>query len=98
MAWLSTTADLRSARAAARAGQGWQRHRRAFAGDHATRPDRASVAVPTDIETLRATDPGRARDWRREVREQLRSLLERGGRIVGFDREDGYLVDLEEAQ
>lgn len=57
-----------------------------------------SVAVPTDIETLRATDPARARDWRREVREQLRSLLERGGRIVGFDRRDGYLVDLEETQ
>lgn len=57
-----------------------------------------TVAVPTDIERLRVTDPARARDWRCEVRDRLASLMDGGGRVVGFTRDDGYLVNLEEAQ
>jgi predicted GNAT superfamily acetyltransferase len=52
------------------------------------------VQVPADVERLRATDLRRAREWRIEVRERLVPLLGAGGRIVGFDRTEGYLVEL----
>jgi predicted GNAT superfamily acetyltransferase len=50
------------------------------------------VAVPPDIEKLRATDPALARRWRVAVREALTGLAARGGRIDGFDRAGWYLV------
>jgi predicted GNAT superfamily acetyltransferase len=50
------------------------------------------VAVPRDIEALRATDPGLARRWRLAVREALTGLTGRGGRIDGFDRTGWYVV------
>lgn len=50
------------------------------------------VAVPADIEALRSTDPGAAKDWRIAVRETLTELLGTGARITGFDRSRGYLV------
>lgn len=52
----------------------------------------ALVAVPPDIERLRAADPAAARHWRQDVRERLTELLADGGRIVGFDRTAGYIV------
>jgi hypothetical protein len=33
-----------------------------------------------------------AQQWRRRVRDQLTELLDDGGRIIGFDRTEGYLV------
>lgn len=50
------------------------------------------VAVPPDIEALRVTDPGLAKEWRMAVRESLGTLLAGGGVITGFDRAGGYVV------
>ena len=51
------------------------------------------VAVPPDIEGLRASDPACAARWRAAVRAVLGELLASGGRIRGFDRGDCYIVD-----
>jgi predicted GNAT superfamily acetyltransferase len=53
------------------------------------------VAVPADIEAMRAVDPVLARRWRIELRGTLGTLLGRGGRVIGFDRTDGYVVTTE---
>jgi len=58
-------------------------------------PGRLRVPVPADVESLRQHDPRRAHEWRTRVREELGSALARGGRIVGFDRAAGYIVDME---
>jgi predicted GNAT superfamily acetyltransferase len=50
------------------------------------------VAVPQDIERMRAADPGLAHEWRLAVRDALTALTEDGGRIVGFDRAGWYVV------
>jgi predicted GNAT superfamily acetyltransferase len=51
-----------------------------------------SVAVPEDIERLRREHPADAQSWRTRVRDELTALLDAGGRIIGFDRGEGYLV------
>ena len=53
----------------------------------------ARIAVPEDVETLRATDPDAARIWRTRLREQLAPRMAEGWRVVGFDRTDGYIVE-----
>ena len=50
------------------------------------------VAVPPDIESLRPTDPGLAKEWRVAVREALASLMAAGARVSGFDRAGWYVV------
>ena len=50
------------------------------------------VAVPADIEALRAADPALAQRWRVAVREALAALVADGGRITGFDRAGWYVV------
>jgi predicted GNAT superfamily acetyltransferase len=50
------------------------------------------VAVPEDIEALRATYPGLAKEWRVAVREALSGLLAGGGEVTGFVRPGGYVV------
>jgi predicted GNAT superfamily acetyltransferase len=50
------------------------------------------VAVPHDIELLRASDPALAQRWRVAVREALSALVADGGRIDGFDRAGWYVV------
>ena len=50
------------------------------------------VAVPRDIEALRASDPALAQRWRVAVREALSALVADGGRIDGFDRAGWYVV------
>lgn len=50
------------------------------------------VAVPTDVEQLRVTDPGQAKQWRAAVREVLGGLLADGARVIGFDRGGWYVV------
>lgn len=61
------------------------------------RPEQASdrtrwVAVPHDIEAMRGKDPDAAARWRKELRDALAPPMERGWRIVGFDRDKGYLL------
>lgn len=58
--------------------------------------DRAStllVRVPPDIESLRHTDPGLAKQWRLAVRDVLGELLEEGARVTGFSRSGHYVVE-----
>ncbi|MFL6122943.1 GNAT family N-acetyltransferase [Actinophytocola sp.] len=50
------------------------------------------VAVPRDIERLRAVDPAMAGRWRVAVRDALTGLVGGGGRIDGFDRAGWYVV------
>lgn len=45
------------------------------------------IEIPRDIETLRRIDPASARRWRQDVREQLRSRLDRSDVTIHFDRE-----------
>lgn len=53
------------------------------------------VAVPPDIEALRAADPGRAKEWRAALRDVLGGLLADGARVTGFDRAGWYVVTRE---
>jgi predicted GNAT superfamily acetyltransferase len=55
--------------------------------------DTVLVAVPSDVETLRATNPAAATEWRHAVREVLGGLLAAGGRVTGFDRSGWYVVE-----
>jgi predicted GNAT superfamily acetyltransferase len=50
------------------------------------------VAVPDDVEALRTTDPGLAKEWRVAVRDALTGLFAGGGQVVGFARPGGYVV------
>jgi predicted GNAT superfamily acetyltransferase len=50
------------------------------------------VAVPPDIESLRAGDSEMAYRWRVAVRDALTGLIGEGGRIDGFDRAGWYVV------
>ncbi|MBB3678273.1 putative GNAT superfamily acetyltransferase [Modestobacter versicolor] len=51
------------------------------------------VAVPPDVETLRARAPQLAAQWRLAVREALGGALDAGARVHGFAREGWYVVD-----
>lgn len=50
------------------------------------------VPLPADIERLRRDDPAQARAWRRAVRAGLADRMHAGDRVVGFDRDRGYLL------
>lgn len=51
------------------------------------------VQVPRDIEGLRRTDPGCARDWRLAVRHTLGALLDAGWTVTQVDREGHYVLE-----
>jgi predicted GNAT superfamily acetyltransferase len=51
------------------------------------------VAIPTDIERMRLSDPHRAGEWRTAVRRALFALMAEGARVVGFDRDGWYILD-----
>ena len=51
------------------------------------------VAVPPDVEELRARDTALAAEWRVAVRSALAGALAAGGRVRGFAREGWYVVD-----
>jgi predicted GNAT superfamily acetyltransferase len=53
------------------------------------------VGVPSDIEALRTSDPGLAKEWRVAVRETLSGLFAAGARVTGFDRAGWYVVTRE---
>lgn len=55
------------------------------------------VAVPPDIERLRATNPAAASEWRHAVRDVLGGLLAAGARVTGFDRSGWYVVERNDA-
>jgi predicted GNAT superfamily acetyltransferase len=51
------------------------------------------VAIPPDVERLRASDPGAAAAWRSAVRDTLGELMAAGGRVTGFDRAGWYVIE-----
>jgi predicted GNAT superfamily acetyltransferase len=50
------------------------------------------VAVPPDVESLRAAEPECGREWRGALRDVLTTLLADGAHIAGFDRSGWYVV------
>jgi predicted GNAT superfamily acetyltransferase len=54
---------------------------------------RATVLLPADIEAVRSAAPDAARAWRLVVRDVLEGAIDRGARIVAFDRERGYVLE-----
>jgi predicted GNAT superfamily acetyltransferase len=52
------------------------------------------VAVPADVEALRADDPVLARHWRSAVRAALTSALAAGYRITGMARDGFYVLEV----
>lgn len=54
------------------------------------------IGVPRDIDALRETDPGAARAWRHQVRDQMLPLFERGSRATYFSRSGHYLLKASE--
>jgi predicted GNAT superfamily acetyltransferase len=50
------------------------------------------VAVPPDIASLRAADPGLGRRWRRVVRDVLTTSMADGAYLAGFDRSGWYVL------
>lgn len=51
----------------------------------------ATLEIPSDVESMRISDPDAAHEWRLRLRGQMEELLGRGLRIAGFDVERGYL-------
>ena len=51
------------------------------------------VAVPADIEAMRAEDPARSAAWRLAIRRTLGALLADGAVVRGFDRAGWYIID-----
>jgi predicted GNAT superfamily acetyltransferase len=51
----------------------------------------ATLGIPSDIESMRVSDPDAAHEWRLRLRAEMEELLGRGLRIAGFDVERGYL-------
>jgi predicted GNAT superfamily acetyltransferase len=58
----------------------------------AQQPVRRLVPTPADIESLRVTDPDRARRWRFELREQLHGALQQGLRIGAITADGNYVL------
>ncbi|MBM0230822.1 GNAT family N-acetyltransferase [Micromonospora sp. STR1_7] len=54
--------------------------------------DTILLAVPSDIQALRRTDPACARRWRRAMREAMGPLLADGVTVQGFDRAGWYVL------
>lgn len=50
------------------------------------------LIIPSDIETVRRTDPDAALQWRMALRECLGPLLSAGWTVTGFRRSGGYLL------
>lgn len=55
-------------------------------------PGTVLIAVPRDVERLRHTDPGAAKEWRFAVRRTLGALIDRGATVRGFDKAGWYVV------
>lgn len=51
------------------------------------------IAVPADIEGMRAQDAARSAAWRLAIRETLGVLIAEGATVRGFDRAGWYIVD-----
>jgi len=54
-------------------------------GDPASEPS-ARIAIPADLQALKAADPGRALEWRKEVRAEFERAFEGGWVAVDLER------------
>lgn len=52
-----------------------------------------SVSLPPDIESLRKSDPAAATAWRLALRDTLGATLSGGGRLLGFDHTNSYIIE-----
>lgn len=59
---------------------------------HDADADHLLVAVPEDVEALRADAPGLAEDWAEAVREALGGALDAGYQVTGFARDGWYVL------
>ncbi|UNK71168.1 GNAT family N-acetyltransferase [Microbacterium sp. H1-D42] len=51
----------------------------------------ATLEIPTDVETMRLSDPDAAHEWRLRLRGEIEQLLAQGLRVAGFEPARGYL-------
>ncbi len=51
----------------------------------------ATVEIPSDVESMRISDPDAAHEWRLRLRAEMEDQLGRGLRIAGFETGRGYL-------
>ncbi|SJN39202.1 hypothetical protein FM104_10395 [Microbacterium esteraromaticum] len=51
----------------------------------------ATVEIPSDVESMRTTDPDAAHEWRLRLRADIEQQLAEGRRIAGFEAGRGYL-------
>ena len=51
-----------------------------------------SIEIPSDMETLRGTDPQLAAVWREAVRRAFVELMADGWQVSGFRRSGAYLL------
>jgi predicted GNAT superfamily acetyltransferase len=63
------------------------------ATDAGTAAPRSTIALPPDIDALRATNPELAAHWRFAVRDAIEGAYASAARIVGFNPTEGYLVE-----
>ena len=51
----------------------------------------AVVEIPSDVESMRLSDPDAAHEWRLRLRAEMEEQLGQGRRIAGFETGRGYL-------
>jgi predicted GNAT superfamily acetyltransferase len=51
-------------------------------------PAEARVSIPSDIATIRANDPARAREIQQNASEQFRAAFDRGLAVIGFEKSE----------
>ncbi|HEX6233723.1 MAG TPA: hypothetical protein VFZ63_11420 [Jiangellaceae bacterium] len=69
-------------------------NRPVVAGEHEWRSaQKVTIQLPADITALRRDNPAAAREWRRAARDVLGTLLHDGWQIIGFSRDEGYVVE-----
>ena len=50
----------------------------------------ARIAIPSDIATIRANDPARARDIQQKACEQFRAAFDRELAVIGFEKTEQF--------
>lgn len=56
-------------------------------------PGHVLIPTPADVVSLRRTDPAAVATWRLDTRAALQSVLDGGGRIVGFTADGEYIAE-----
>jgi predicted GNAT superfamily acetyltransferase len=59
-----------------------------LAGQPVERPVQTRISIPSDIATIRANDPTRARDIQQKACEQFRAAFDRELAVIGFEKSE----------